>query len=251
MRNNSKPWHVLDLLNMTSSHHIIRHRLAADKGLNVVRVHEGNCQDTTAAVDLLIDNSTAHMLLKFIPKLGWQVLETSSSKLCIMQVRTSLIQHVGHNLHHLQQLLRQHCYQEVPSPPLQCQGHRQGKISLKSETVLGHNLIFLRWCNFPEDEVAKGAVSGKVITEKGTYDQAHNINIMHQFTACIWDCLPQYSIGSLLVVFDKLHLQGTTCRKYHISIRVQQAENIVEYLLLVITNWGKFVVFIKLAWAWI
>ena len=94
-------------------------------------------------------------------------------------------------------------------------------------------------------------MSGKVITEKGTYDQAHNINIRHQFTACIWDCLPQYSIGSLLVVFDKLHLQGTTCRKYHISIRVQQAENIVEYLLLVITNWGKFVVFIKLAWAWI
>ena len=32
---------------------------------------------------------------------------------------------------------------------------------------------------------------------------------------------------------------------------LQHAENIVEYLLLVITNWGKFVVFIKLAWAWI
>ena len=211
MSNNSKPWHVLDMLNISSSHHIIRHRLAADEVLNVVRVHKGNCQDTTAAVDLLIVNSTAHMLLKFIPKLGWQVLETSSSKLCIMQVRTSLIQHVGHNLHHLQQLLQQHCYQEVPSPPLQCQGHRQGKISFKSETVLGHNLICLRWCNFPEDEDAKGDVTRKVITEKSTYAQAHNINIMNQFTACIWDCLPQYSIGSLLVVFDILHLHGTTC----------------------------------------
>ena len=31
---------------------------------------------------------------------------------------------------------------------------------------------------------------------------------------------------------------------------LQHAENIVEYLLLGITNWGKFVVFIKLAWAW-
>ena len=107
MSNNSKPWHVLDLLNISSSHHIIRHRLAADEVLNVVRVHKGNCQDTTAAVDLLIVNSTAHMLLKFIPKLGWQVLETSSSKLCIVQVLTSLIQHEGHNLHHLGQLQQQ------------------------------------------------------------------------------------------------------------------------------------------------
>ena len=42
------------------------------------------------------------------------------------------------------QILHQHRYQEVPSHPLLCQGHGQGKFSTKSETILGQNFIFLR-----------------------------------------------------------------------------------------------------------
>ena len=45
--------------------------------------------------------------------------------------------------------------------------------------------------HFPEEVVAKGAVSRKDITEKGTTDEAPNINIMHQFIAYRWDSLPQ------------------------------------------------------------
>ena len=37
--------------------------------------------------------------------------------------------------------------------------------------------------HFPEEVVAKGAVSRKDNTEKGTTDEAPNINIMHQFIA--------------------------------------------------------------------
>ena len=108
--NNSNPWHVLDLLNMSSPHNTLRHTLAADEVLHVVHVHdEGHCPDLTAAVDLLFDNSrihnqsstehhnadTARMLLKSILRLGWQGLRTSSSKLCIRQDLSSLILHVG------------------------------------------------------------------------------------------------------------------------------------------------------------
>jgi hypothetical protein len=46
--------------------------------------------------------------------------------------------------------------------------------------------------HFPEEVVAKGAVSSKDNTEKGTTDEAHNINIMHQFLANRWDSLPQF-----------------------------------------------------------
>ena len=112
-----KPWHGLDQLKMSSSHHNLRYRLAADEVLHVVRVHEvldkGHCPDITAAVDLLFDNSqilnqpstephkadTAHMLLVSIQKLGWEVMKTSGSKLFNEFVLTSSIQHVGHHLH--------------------------------------------------------------------------------------------------------------------------------------------------------
>jgi hypothetical protein len=43
------------------------------------------------------------MLLKSILRLGWQGLETSSSKLCIMQVLSSLILHVGPDVVRAQQ----------------------------------------------------------------------------------------------------------------------------------------------------
>ena len=62
--------------------------------------------------------------------------------------------------------------------------------------------------HFPEDVVAKGAVSRKDITEKGTTVQAHNVDIMHQFTAYSWVSLPRTAIWSQLVVFNQPSLAG-------------------------------------------
>ena len=56
-----KNYSSTDLLNMSSSNHNMRHRLAADEVLLIVRVHEllgkGHSPDITAAVDLPFDNS--------------------------------------------------------------------------------------------------------------------------------------------------------------------------------------------------
>ena len=116
--------HVLATINTDDMVHYIR---------LVVKSSESPESEIFCSVALFLASKT--YLKKSKPKTGRIVIVRGSHP---PQLQDPLPQ---------QQLLQPHRYQEVPSQPLQCQGHGgQGKFSIKSETVLGHNFIFLRRC---------------------------------------------------------------------------------------------------------